>query len=266
MNGSLPYKLRLILKLRLGPNDNLLPHSFWYSKKKESISEKDFEWRILKDPGTLSTLYTIGYSLQHRWTEVAWGGVLLWQRIPRPVKVKRLDDWLRRFPEACPPSLIGWEAVKLHYFPAGSCCLATDLRPPAKRAPVTPVKRRLHQLTAALRFHLSRRLRARTTRAVPGAPASLPWDWAVGWHCSGAPQLRKCSFSFWKSELGGVRGDKKVTLVSPTWSHLSREDREFWGSRKQVIYVSLLGVGEWPVISDSCLRVNAWRVGTSARP
>lgn len=151
-----PCYVSMINKLRLGRNDHLLSDRSWYSKNKERISEKDF-WK--KDPGTSPTLYiswvqsTVSVDgLSRLGVGPGGGGDVALTTDPTPVKVKRLDDWLRRFPEACPPSLIGWGATKLRGFPGGSCCLATALRPPARRAPsntFTPVKRRLHRLTTS---------------------------------------------------------------------------------------------------------------------
>lgn len=54
------------------------------------------------------------------------------------IGLSKLDNWLRRFPEVCPLSPIGWETLQLPpslYCPRGACCLATDLRPPGKWAP-----------------------------------------------------------------------------------------------------------------------------------
>lgn len=109
--------------------------------------------------------------------------------------------------------------------PAGSCCLATDLRPPARRAPsntFTPVKRRLHRLTTPSAASASTS-RARFTHEQHELSQVL------------------LQVSVFLLEVSAGRSQRrKESCCKSNLEPLNLGRTAFWGSRKQVDEVGLL--------------------------
>lgn len=150
-------------------------------------------------------------------------------------KVKRLDDWLRRFPEVYPRSLVGWGEGLATFLWA--CCLATDLRPPAKRTPSYTC-----EAEPSIRYHRQRLtpLRPTSLKNSTGVSQVLVqvcletelWADIEGTH-SRRERTCRC-FPSGSFRLEASEEKRKSLLHAQLRSHWSGEHTAFCGPRKQV--------------------------------